>query len=83
MKKYGLFLIGVLFFVGCSNKIIDPCVAKEKICLTKCKVEYPDEGIKYKACTAKCYTIYAGCKAKEKVSEGYEKTKEFIKEKTK
>jgi len=69
MKKITLMLIPGLFFIGCSSKIIDPCQAKEKICVAKCKVSYPDEGIKYKLCKAKCFTIYNGCKLKEKAQE--------------
>jgi len=80
MKKYALILIPTLFLIGCaSKKIIDPCVAKKKICLSKCKINDPNEGLKYKGCIAKCYTIYSGCKLKEKIKEGYEKTKELVK----
>ena len=76
MKKYVFILLGGLMFLGCAHKVVDPCVAKKQICLSECKISYPDEGFKYKACEAKCYTIYTGCKAKEKIKKGYEKITE-------
>jgi len=83
MKKL-LISAGVvsLMFIGCASKKIDTCSIKKQTCLAECKVSYPDEGVKYKACVAKCYTIYSGCKTGKAIKEGYEKTKEYIKEKT-
>ena len=66
MKKYALFLIP-LFFINCASKIIHPCEAKKKICLTECKIK--EDGIKSKVCEAKCYAIYGKCKLKEKLSK--------------
>ena len=84
MKKIFLLLIISSFFIGCATKKpLDPCLIKEKTCLAQCKIEHPSENFKYKVCKAKCYTFYKGCKIKQKVSEGYQKTKEFIKEKSK
>ena len=68
MNKLAL-IIPVMFIIGCaSKKIIDPCVAKKKICLTECKVKY-SEGLKYNACKTKCYAEFSGCKIKEKAKE--------------
>ena len=80
MKKYALIFIPALLTIGCaSKKIVDPCKTKKKLCLTECKVKHPtQEGMEYKGCVAKCYTIYSGCKLKEGAKEGYEKTKELI-----
>jgi hypothetical protein len=75
MKKYFLILSGsILFLTGCASKKVDLCTAKKLKCLGECKIEYK-EGIKYNLCKTKCYTIYTGCKAKEKVEEGIEKIK--------
>ena len=84
MKKTALLLSVASLFIGCaSKKPIDPCLVKQKTCLAECKVKYLNEDFKYKACKAKCYTLYSGCKIKENAVEGYKKTKEFIKEKSK
>ena len=77
--------------VETAKKIIDPCERNKMTCLGECKISYPteDDNVKLKACIAKCYTIYAGCKTaeaakkgynvkKEVVKKGYQKTKEFI-----
>ena len=76
--KYGIF-IATLLFLGCANKqIIDPCEFKKKVCLSECKLKNSSEDFAYKACQAKCYAIFSGCKIKEKTEEGYEKTKEML-----
>ena len=83
MKKITFLIISSALFIGCaSKKPIDPCLVKQKACLAECKVKYLNEDFKYKACKAKCYTFYSGCKIKENAVEGYKKTKEFIKEKS-
>ena len=69
MKKSTLILISTLFMTGCaSKKIIDPCVAKKKICLTECKLKY-NETLKYNACKTKCYAKFSSCEITEKAKE--------------
>ena len=69
--------------VETAKKVIDPCERDKMACLAKCKLDYPteDDNLKLKACVAKCYTIYGGCKTAEAAKKGYKKTKEFIDEK--
>jgi hypothetical protein len=84
MKKYIITaFLGSVFLIGCAGKTtpIDKCALDKKTCEAKCKVDYPDKGFKYKACIAKCGTVYVGCKTKEKVKEGYYKTKEYFNKK--
>ena len=64
------------------KKILDPCERDKISCVSECKLEYvtKEDDLKRKACIAKCYTIYAGCKAAQAAKKGYKKTKEFIQE---
>ena len=61
--------------------VVDPCEREKLTCLANCKMEYTQEDWKYKACVAKCYTVYGACKTGKAVKKGYEKTKEYIEEK--
>jgi hypothetical protein len=86
MKKYLAFLvISAAVFSGCAGKnaVIDKCALDKKMCEAKCKLDYSDSDFKLKGCNAKCETIYLGCRAKEKVKEGYKKTKEYFNKKDK
>ena len=66
MKKFIFFIIPATIFIGCaSKKIINPCEAKKKLCLTECKIKYTDEALKYHTCKTKCYAEFSGCKIKE------------------
>ena len=78
--RFFLLITGTvsLIFLGCASKKIDTCKMKKEACLIECKVSHPNEGIKYKACVAKCYTIYTGCQTKKAIKKGYEKTKELV-----
>ena len=68
------------FFVGCGQpEITDPCEIDYQKCSTECKVSMLNEADwKKTACEAKCKTIFAGCKTKQKTVEGYHYVKEKV-----
>lgn len=67
--------------VETAKKVLNPCERDKMACLTQCNISYPTakDDLKLKACIAKCYTLYAGCKTAEGAKKGYEKTKEISK----
>ena len=76
------FLVGT-FFLGCGGqpKITDPCEIDYQKCQAECKITLLNEADwKKTACEAKCKTIFAGCKTKQKTIEGYNYVKEKVEE---
>ena len=68
--------------INTAKQLLDPCERNKLSCMSQCSISYPTENddVKLKACIAKCYTIYAGCKTAEAAKKGYKKTKDFIQE---
>jgi len=82
MRKILVGLLVGSFFIGCGEvNLTDPCEIDYQKCSAECKVKNVTESSwKKTACEAKCKTIFAGCKTKQKTVEGYEAIKEKISE---
>jgi len=70
------------FIVGCGQpEITDPCEIDYQKCSATCKITTAtQEDWKKTACEAKCKTIFAGCKTKQKTVEGYDYIKKKVTE---